>query len=165
MIIKFFGRKSSVNESRIFYNGGHYLWWPKIRECWVRSSSIGWILSYEILYDYSTMYYSVNLVKLCVWKLILRSRIAERLIFAASNVRTSDTNLWETLSRKPCKFWCDWRYFFYNFRPLSIAKALAWSHRLVTTCVYFFTIWSAAKDNKQGFFLKKKALAWSILHL
>ena len=129
MIIKFFGRKSSVNESKIFYNGGHYLWWPKVSECWVRSSPIGWIIYYMKIYMITLLCIAVQLAKLCVWNLILESRIAERLIFAASNMTK-----WRELVRNPepkalqILMWLALLFFTisWNFRPLSIASASWW---------------------------------------
>ena len=46
-----------MNESRNFYSGGHYLWWPNVCECRVRSSPIGWMPSHKNSYNYSTMYF------------------------------------------------------------------------------------------------------------
>jgi hypothetical protein len=38
------------------------------------------------IYRITLLCITVHFAKLCVWKLVLRSRIAERLIFATSNV-------------------------------------------------------------------------------
>ena len=92
MNIEFLGRESDLSESRSFYSGWQYIWWPNAFDCWTRSSPIAQTFSHKILWKYSTAPLQPPWKIWDPWMHFLWSKI-ENIDFSRSRVTNCDFGL------------------------------------------------------------------------
>ena len=98
MNIDFLGRESDLSESRNFYSGWQYIWWPNVSDYWTRSSPIAQTVSHKMLWKYSTVPLQPPWKIWDPWMHFLWSKI-ENIDFSRSRVTNCD--LWADCFQTP----------------------------------------------------------------
>ena len=136
--IKFLERMNSMNRTRIFYNGGHYIWWPKYANVGLDLVRLSKRLFPKFGRNTSISYATRLEKKFNVqqnaehWFFVFESDTAWLSCWSILNSDSSQRRQRNLLCwiQKYHHFWCDLALLFFtiswNFPLLLIVMALAW---------------------------------------